>query len=47
MFTYGKKNGEMSYKQAFACWATGDAQYARNAFDIINSWAKVCGFIYD
>lgn len=34
-------DGQMSYKQALAYWATGDEQYAHNAFDIINSRAKV------
>jgi hypothetical protein len=36
-------DGQMSYKQALAFWATGDEQYARNAFEIIDSWAKVGG----
>jgi hypothetical protein len=34
-------DGQMAYKQALAFWATGDEQYARNAFEIIDSWAKV------
>lgn len=38
-------DGQMAYKQALAFWATGDEQYARNAFEIIDSWAKVGGVL--
>jgi hypothetical protein len=44
-WTSRRADGQMSYKQASAYWATGDEQYAHNAFDIINSWAKVRGFL--
>lgn len=33
------QDGQMSYKQALAFWATGDVQHAQTAVKIIDSWA--------
>lgn len=37
-------DGQMSYKEALAYWATGDEKYAQNALKIIDSWATVSTF---
>jgi hypothetical protein len=34
-------DGQMSYKQALAFWATGDVRHARTALRIMSGWAAV------
>lgn len=34
-------DGQMTYKQALAYWATGDERYAENVFRVLDGWAGV------